>query len=62
SPDHRILMVSSALMGAIFLVLCDTLSRIVIAPTELPVGVITAVCGGPFFLYLMRRKKKIDAS
>jgi len=62
SPDHRILMVSSALMGAIFLVLCDTLSRILIAPTELPVGVITAVCGGPFFLYLMRRKKKIDAS
>jgi len=38
------------------------LARIVIAPTELPVGVITAVCGGPFFLYLMRRKKKVDAS
>ena len=62
SPDHRILIVSSALLGAIFLVLCDTLARIVIAPTELPVGVITAVCGGPFFLYLMRRKKKVDAS
>lgn len=62
SPDHRVLLVSSALMGATFLVLCDTLSRIVIAPTELPVGVITAVCGGPFFLYLLQRKKKVDAS
>ena len=62
SPDHRILIIASALMGATFLVLCDTLARVVIAPSELPVGVITAVCGGPFFLYLMRRKKKVDAS
>jgi iron complex transport system permease protein len=62
SPDHRLLMPASALIGAIFLMLCDILARVVIAPSELPVGVITAVCGGPFFIYLMRRKKKIDAS
>ncbi|MCL2134014.1 MAG: iron chelate uptake ABC transporter family permease subunit [Candidatus Bathyarchaeota archaeon] len=62
SPDHRILIPASAVMGAIFLVLCDILARVVIAPTELPVGVVTAVCGGPFFLYLMRRKKKVDTS
>ncbi len=58
SSDHRILIPASALFGAIFLVLCDSLARVVISPSELPVGVITALCGGPFFLYLMRRKKK----
>jgi iron complex transport system permease protein len=62
SPDHRILMPAAALMGATFLIVCDILARVVIAPSELPVGIITAVCGGPFFIYLMRRKKKIDAS
>jgi iron complex transport system permease protein len=62
SPDHRLLIPASALMGAIFLMLCDILARVAIAPTELPVGVVTAICGGPFFLYLMRRKKKVDAS
>jgi iron complex transport system permease protein len=62
SSDHRILIPTSALMGAIFLVLCDTLARVIIPPSELPVGVITAICGGPFFLYLMRRKKKVDAA
>lgn len=62
SPDHRVLIPASALMGAIFLVLCDSVARVIISPAELPVGVITAICGGPFFLYLMRRKKKVDAS
>jgi len=62
SPDHRILVPASALMGGTFLVLCDILARVVISPSELPVGVITAICGGPFFLYLMRRKKKIDVT
>jgi iron complex transport system permease protein len=62
SPDHRLLIPSSALMGAIFLVVCDSIARVIISPAELPVGVITAICGGPFFLYLMRRKKKLDAA
>jgi ABC-type Fe3+-siderophore transport system, permease component len=62
SPDHRILVPASALMGGIFLVLCDTVGRVVMPPSELPVGIITAICGGPFFLYLMRRKKKTDVA
>ena len=62
SPDHRILVPASALMGASFLVICDSAARVIMSPTELPVGVITAICGGPFFLYLMRKKKRADAS
>jgi iron complex transport system permease protein len=49
-------------MGATFLILCDSAARVVVSPAELPVGIITALCGGPFFLYLMRRKKKADVS
>lgn len=51
--DHRAVLVASALFGAAFLVLCDTLARTVIAPIELPVGVVTALIGGPFFLWLL---------
>lgn len=57
-PDHRILIPSSALVGAIFLVWTDALARTVIAPTELPLGIITALFGVPFFIYLLRRKKR----
>ncbi|MCK5628300.1 iron chelate uptake ABC transporter family permease subunit [Candidatus Bathyarchaeota archaeon] len=56
-PDHRILLPASAITGAIFLVACDAVARVVLAPVELPVGVITALCGGPFFIYLLRKKK-----
>jgi len=56
-PDHRILIPVSAFTGAIFLVLADTLARIVIAPAELPLGVITAFFGAPFFAYLLRTKR-----
>jgi cobalamin transport system permease protein len=55
-PDHRLLVPASALTGAIFLMVADTLSRTVMAPTEIPVGVVTALCGGPFFLWLYRRR------
>ena len=55
--DHRILVPAATLTGAIFLILADTMARAVIAPTELPVGIITALCGGPFFLYLLRRNR-----
>jgi iron complex transport system permease protein len=55
-PDHRLLMPSSFLMGATFLVLADTLARTVIAPAEIPVGAVTAALGAPVFVYLLRRK------
>ena len=56
-PDHRILIPSSGLLGGIFLILADTLARTIIAPTEIPVGIITALAGGPFFIYLLRKNK-----
>ncbi len=52
-PDHRHLAPASMLFGGAFLVSCDTVARIVLAPAELPVGVITALLGGPFFLWLL---------
>jgi iron complex transport system permease protein len=58
-PDHRILLPASCLAGAMFLVLTDMLARTVIQPTELPVGIITALFGAPFFLYLLRRRKRL---
>jgi iron complex transport system permease protein len=54
-PDLRLLLPASFLGGAAFLVWADTLARTVLAPAELPVGVITALLGGPFFLFLLRR-------
>ena len=56
-PDHRFLLPLSVLTGAIFMVLADLLARTALAPREIPVGVITAICGVPFFLYLLRRRK-----
>jgi iron complex transport system permease protein len=55
-PDHQVLLPASALAGAILLVVADTLSRIVMAPTELPVGIITAIVGVPFFISLLRQR------
>ena len=52
-PDHRFLAPMTLLFGGLFLSLCDTLARIAIAPAEIPVGVITAMLGGPFFLWLL---------
>lgn len=54
-PDQRLLLPASFLAGATFLVGADALARTVLAPAELPVGVITALTGGPFFLHLLRR-------
>jgi iron complex transport system permease protein len=54
-PDHRQLLPISSLCGAIFLVLADTVARMVVAPAQLPVGVVTAIIGGPFFLVLLIR-------
>ena len=55
-PDHRYLLPASALAGALLLVVADTLARVVVAPTELPVGVITAIIGVPFFISLLRSR------
>lgn len=57
-PDHRRLLPYSFFGGGIFLLICDTLARIVLNGQEIPVGVITAVVGVPFFLFLLRRGKK----
>jgi len=54
-PDHRLLLPASILGGAAFMVAADLVARTVIAPSELPVGAITALCGGPFFIYVLRR-------
>ncbi|MBW2313502.1 MAG: iron ABC transporter permease [Deltaproteobacteria bacterium] len=54
-PDHRLLVPASALTGAAFLVVCDTVARTVLPGRELPVGAITALVGGPLFLFLLRR-------
>jgi iron complex transport system permease protein len=54
--DHRLLMPVSALGGAVFLIAADTLARTVISPSELPVGVITAFIGAPFFIYLLKSR------
>jgi iron complex transport system permease protein len=55
-PDHRLLIPASALGGAVFLVAADTMARTIISPSELPVGVITAFLGAPFFIYLLRKR------
>ena len=57
-PDHRFLLPLCVLTGAIFLVLADLIARTALAPMEIPIGVITAICGVPFFLYLLRRRKR----
>src|SRR3989449_8708597 len=56
-PDHRTLIPASFFLGSAFLVLCDTAARTIIAPTQIPVGIITALLGGPFFIALLKRKR-----
>ncbi len=56
-PDHRILLISSFLAGAAFLVLCDVIARVIISPLELPVGVITGIIGGIIFVWALSRKQ-----
>ena len=53
-PDHRLLIPSAALGGAVFLIVCDTVARTLLGGRELPVGAVTALVGGPLFLYLLR--------
>ncbi len=55
-PDHRVLMPVSILAGGIYLASFDALARVIYSPAEFPVGVLTALVGGPFFIYLLRKK------
>ncbi len=57
-PDHRKLVPLAALGGGTFLVLCDAVARTLLAPVEIPVGVVTALAGGPFFLIILQRRMK----
>jgi iron complex transport system permease protein len=54
-PDHRLLLPAATLLGAVVLVLADVVARTVVAPIELPVGIVTAMLGGPFFIWLLVR-------
>jgi len=56
--DHRLLIPTSFCVGGTFLMLCDTLARTVLAPSEIPVGVMTAMLGGPFFIWLLRSNRR----
>ena len=57
-PDNRLLLPASALAGAIALIVCDTIARTVMAPTEIPVGVITSLLGSPCFIWLLLRERR----
>lgn len=57
-PDYRLLLPASMLGGAIFLVLADAVARTLFSPIELPVGVVTAMTGAPFFVYLLKREQR----
>lgn len=57
-PDHRLLLPASALAGGSLLLLADLLARLVLAPAELPIGIVTALLGAPFFLYLLLRGRR----
>jgi len=59
-PDHRFLIPCSALAGAVLLMLADACSRYILAPSELPIGVVTALLGAPFFLSLLRKNKALN--
>ncbi|MFN0156860.1 MAG: FecCD family ABC transporter permease [Bacteroidota bacterium] len=54
-PDHRLLLPASCLLGASFLIVADIISRTALAPTEIPVGAVTAAIGAPVFIYLLRK-------
>ncbi|MEB2359828.1 MAG: iron ABC transporter permease [Bryobacteraceae bacterium] len=60
--DHRVLLPCAFFLGAAFLAICDVVARTLLAPSEIPVGVITAMLGGPFFIYLLRSRRKAAVS
>jgi len=60
-PDHRYLLPATALLGATFLLMADAISRTIVAPAELPIGIVTAAFGGPFFLWILLRRRSAFA-
>jgi iron complex transport system permease protein len=60
-PDHRVLLPASALAGATLLLMADLAARTLVVPSELPLGVVTALMGGPFFIWLLRRTRRTRA-
>jgi len=59
-PDHRILVPTSAILGSMTLVISDTIARTILIPSEIPVGIITSLLGGPFFIYLLVSRRKTN--
>jgi len=59
--DLRIVLPGSLLLGAAFLIAADALARVVLSPVELPVGAVTGLLGGPFFLWLLYRRQRYSA-
>lgn len=59
-PNHKYLLPASALAGGFFLLAADTIARTLLAPLELPVGVVTSLCGAPFFIYLLIKNKRTN--
>ena len=57
-PGHRLMLPASALFGALLLMLADLVARIILAPAEIPVGIVTALVGAPFFIYILRQRKR----
>lgn len=60
-PDHRLLIPCATLLGALLLLLGDWLARLIVAPAEIPIGIVTAVLGAPFFIFLLIRQKYSEA-
>lgn len=58
-PNHKYLIPYSALSGAVFMIICDAVARSLIPPTEIPVGIITAITGAPYFIFLLRKRGRI---
>ena len=58
-PDNRYLLPASALLGASMLLLADAVARVIVAPAELPIGIVTAIAGAPFFLWILLRKRGV---
>lgn len=58
-PDNRYLLVASGFLGAALLICADMIARVIVAPAELPIGIVTAIIGGPFFLYILLRNRGI---
>ena len=56
-PDHRTLILNSGFLGAITLIFSDMISRVIIAPSELPIGIVTAILGAPVFLWILVRQR-----